>query len=288
VPAFRPVRFPGPPSEPDVRLSPHPALHQARHRRCSSSRFRSTLHALMLVVVRRCSPSASAIPVRCCCLAVPLRHVTGFPGLGLLRGLRHAMAPSADDEPSHHPQGGGSGNTMTLPTFTTLRSTREVPSSAPAASPHLRRRLSVWPRSRPPKTDVGVAAPDGVACAAKPACICQVEAGGTLTGRKHWFLSYTFWSCLPGPDCLAVPARPVVVRAAPTLACVSTLRLPSASPACCDSPAVGSFHPHPVEIAPRGALGVGSRSKSGPRVRGGRCEPSVRRTRWLEERRVEW
>ena len=27
VPAFRPVRFPGPPSEPDVRLSPHPALH---------------------------------------------------------------------------------------------------------------------------------------------------------------------------------------------------------------------------------------------------------------------
>jgi len=27
VSAFQPVRFPGPPSEPDVRLSPHPALH---------------------------------------------------------------------------------------------------------------------------------------------------------------------------------------------------------------------------------------------------------------------
>ena len=27
VSAFRPVRFPGPPSEPDVRLSPHRALH---------------------------------------------------------------------------------------------------------------------------------------------------------------------------------------------------------------------------------------------------------------------
>ena len=30
VSAFRLVRFPGPPSEPDVRLSPHPALHQTR------------------------------------------------------------------------------------------------------------------------------------------------------------------------------------------------------------------------------------------------------------------
>ncbi len=27
VPTFRPVRFPDPPSEPDVRLSPHRALH---------------------------------------------------------------------------------------------------------------------------------------------------------------------------------------------------------------------------------------------------------------------
>ena len=30
VPVFRLVRFPGPPTEPDVRLSPHPALHQLR------------------------------------------------------------------------------------------------------------------------------------------------------------------------------------------------------------------------------------------------------------------
>jgi hypothetical protein len=27
APTFRPVRFPGPPAEPDVRLSPHSALH---------------------------------------------------------------------------------------------------------------------------------------------------------------------------------------------------------------------------------------------------------------------
>lgn len=28
VPVFRLVRFPGPPTEPDVRLATHPALHQ--------------------------------------------------------------------------------------------------------------------------------------------------------------------------------------------------------------------------------------------------------------------
>src|ERR1035437_261789 len=38
-----------------------------------------------------------------CELAVPLRPVTGFPGLRLLRGLRPALAPSVDDGPSRLP-----------------------------------------------------------------------------------------------------------------------------------------------------------------------------------------
>src|ERR1700726_1509566 len=51
-----------------------------------------------------------------------------------------------------------------------------------------------------------------------------------LRGFDHWFLhSYTFPSRLPDPDRLAVPTRPVVVRAAPTLPCDSRIRLPSAS-----------------------------------------------------------
>ena len=41
-----------------------------------------------------------------------------------------------------------------------------------------------------------------------------------------WFLSYTFWSRLPDPSRLVVPTRPGVVRAAPTLACVSTSGCP--------------------------------------------------------------
>jgi hypothetical protein len=68
-----------------------------------------------------------------------------------------------------------------------------------------------------------------------------------LRGFNHWFLhSCTFPSCLPDPGRLAVTTRPVVVRAAPTFPCASRVRLPSASPPCCDRQVVGSFHPHRV------------------------------------------
>src|SRR6266511_1735865 len=147
-----------------------------------------------------------------------------------------------------------------FPTFTTTRSTRSVPSYTPAASPAVRRSPSPWPprpattnrlRSRPP--------PPRRACTADRPTSARFRAGTSLTERQRWFLAYTFSSCLPDPARLAVPARPGVVRAAPTLACVSTLRLPSASPACCDRPAAGPFHPRPVVVAPRGAGSVGRR-----------------------------
>src|SRR5262249_28609540 len=48
-----------------------------------------------------------------------------------------------------------------------------------------------------------------------------------------------FPSRLPSPGCLAVPACLVVVRAAPTRPCASRVRLPSASPACCDRSEAG-------------------------------------------------
>jgi hypothetical protein len=79
--------------------------------------------------------------------------------------------------------------------------------------------------------------------------IRAVHPGSIAPGQP--FLAYTCSSCLPDPGRLAVPARPGVVRAAPTLPCVSTVRLPSASPACCDRSAAGPFHPRPVVVAPR-------------------------------------
>lgn len=74
----------------------------------------------------------------------------------------------------------------------------------------------------------------------------RLELAHRLRGIKRRFLSYTFPRCLPDPACLVVPDRPVVVRTAPTLTGVSRIRLSSASPASCDWPVEGLFHPLPV------------------------------------------
>lgn len=69
-----------------------------------------------------------------------------------------------------------------------------------------------------------------------------------MRGFNRWFLhSYAFPSRLPDPGRLAVPTRPVVVGAAPTLTRVSRLGLPPASAGCCDSPQARPFHPHQVK-----------------------------------------
>ena len=74
-----------------------------------------------------------------------------------------------------------------------------------------------------------------------------------ITRRHRWFLACTFSSHSPGPHHLAVLARPDFVRAAPTLPAASRIRLPSASPACCDRPTTKVSHLHSVDQAPHGA-----------------------------------
>src|ERR687898_288051 len=65
-----------------------------------------------------------------------------------------------------------------------------------------------------------------------------------LRGFHHWFTArYTVLPCLPDPGRLAVPTRPVVVRAAPTLPGASQAGLPSASAGLLRQPNGGSFHP---------------------------------------------
>ena len=92
----------------------------------------------------------------------------------------------------------------------------------------------------------------------------------------HWFTTRcTFSSCLPDPGRLAVPTRPVVVRAAPTLPCASRVRLPSASAVCCDRPPAGSFLP-PGQMAPRGArCRPGTGSPAAPRPDRGAATPGT-------------
>jgi len=51
VPVSRPVRFPGPPPEPDVRLSPHPALHEV---------VPMVIRVLARPMVTRCCPDSGS------------------------------------------------------------------------------------------------------------------------------------------------------------------------------------------------------------------------------------
>ena len=85
-------------------------------------------------------------------------------------------------------------------------------------------------------TDYGVAQTNlARTCTAIQPISTRLELVLALRGFDHWFLhSYTFLSRLPDPGRLAVPTRPVVVRAAPTLPCVPRIRLPSASASRCD------------------------------------------------------
>jgi hypothetical protein len=116
LPNSRPVGFPGPPSEPDVRLPPHPALHilmpfvpqfPAAHR-CSflcrpstraSASSRLGHGALIFIgdLLGYIGYCEYAGPLRLHPVTVP---VAGFPGLGLLRVLRPLPTASASDEPS--------------------------------------------------------------------------------------------------------------------------------------------------------------------------------------------
>jgi hypothetical protein len=80
--------------------------------------------------------------------AAALPHAPGSPRLGVLRRLRPAHWRSIDDGPSlsHHAGREGIGRPGTVPVFTVIRSSKEEPDSAPAASLRVRRRL---PRSLP-------------------------------------------------------------------------------------------------------------------------------------------
>ena len=99
------------------------------------------------------------------------RTTTGTPPRHGVIGRRRACPPPE----------GGEGDTMTLPTFTTTRLARSVPSCAPTASPRVRRRLSSWPPPRPRNTEYGVATRKG-ACAADRPISTRLEPAEDLRG----------------------------------------------------------------------------------------------------------
>jgi hypothetical protein len=142
-----------------------------------------------------------------------------------------------------------------VPTFTMNRSTREMPSYIPAASPRVCRSLSSWPPRRSEHPGCGVARPVLTAGAhGTPTQIHQVRVGSTLTGLHALVPLVHLLVSLAGPapsgstdaprrcqDCF--PPSP----ASPGSGC------PQLQPGCCDSPAARAFHPYSVTLAPRGA-----------------------------------
>ena len=83
-----------------------------------------------------------------------------------------------------------------VPTFTSNRSTSEVPSFTPAASPRLRRRPSPWPPGRLPIVDPKVTRPRTARAGThrNQPISAGFELVGLLRGVKRWFLAYTFSS----------------------------------------------------------------------------------------------
>src|SRR5512134_3136472 len=82
------------------------------------------------------------LPDGCRKPAASLRHVDGFPALGLLRRLRPAQVPSADDGPAHPPEG-GEGDTGRFPRSPPIGRQGRRPAFPLTASPRVRRRLLV-------------------------------------------------------------------------------------------------------------------------------------------------
>ena len=79
------------------------------------------------------------------------------------------------------------------------------------------------------------------------AAITIIEFGDLecpLTAAQRWFLAYSSPSRSPNPHHLAVLTRPGFDRAAPTRPGTSRIRLPPATPTCCDRTAAKVSHLH--------------------------------------------
>ncbi len=132
------------------------------------------------------------------------------PGLSPARstGRRCAQPKPPDRMPERI------GGTEMVPMFTVIRSTKEEPDSAPAASPRLPRSTSPWSPGRPTYPAREFPTIDARWVRTAPGPYPPGSSRCKMKGRKRRFLAYSFPSRLPDPHHLAVLARPGVVRAA--------------------------------------------------------------------------
>ena len=152
--------------------------------------------------------------------------------------------------------------------FTVRRSAGAVSSSAPAASPRVRRRLSSRPPGPASMTVPGVASPfvRSARTAARPTS-ARLEPDPRLRRFNHWFTLVTpsrlvrrtqaIWQYWP---------TPALSGLLPTLTSTSWLRLPSTSTRPLRRPGDGGLSPPSAHTAPHGARARRGRGPS-PRPR---------------------
>jgi len=140
----------------------------------------------------------------------------------------------------------GEGGLGAVPMFTMYRLAGSAPSCSAADSPRLRRRPSPWPPGRRhcPTSESSLPILAGRTCTAARPISTRLEPVHSLSGFKHWFTFVTplclarrtraVWQCRPVPSLSGL---------LPTLPSASSVRLPSASSDCCDSPMRWVSHP---------------------------------------------
>ena len=229
---YRPFGRPGSParsSEPDVRVSTHPALHEpmpagydrpsvqlgldpqyprlglfSRGPRCVGIHRRPPgMPAPQLRT--RCRPSPCPATAGACGRLSRPRTTTAAPSRPMTNNRRRACPPPAWTA-------GGEGGPRTVPTFTINRSTGSVPSYSPAASPRVRRRPSPWPPGRQPQpaSESPSHAADRACAAARPRS-ARFRAGFSLAGvpplvpairtpSRPACRARAVWQCRPVPS----------------------------------------------------------------------------------------
>jgi hypothetical protein len=135
------------------------------------------------------------------------------------------------------------GRTGTVPVFTVIRSAKEEPDSVPAASPQLPRSTSPWSPGQPLNANQGVPRPQAGANRSRPISarfepvqlLRDVNVGSSRTPFRHARRTQAIWQYRPAPA-LSGPLA--------TLPGATRIRLPSASPPCCDRTAAKVSHLH--------------------------------------------
>jgi hypothetical protein len=225
-PPFDEPVSPDRPPNPACQSSRHRALHEARYlptNGCVAARLRSTRPGLpgrSPVFTGGSCPAGAPPQPRCapspCARLSRARTTTGTPPRPAASSGRRACPPHQ----------GGEGDDGSLPTFTTTRSTRSVPSYTPAASPGVRRSPSPWPPHRPLQTGYGVARrhrggralltgphPPGSGPARR---LRSVNAGSSRTPSRLACRTRPVWQCRPVP---ALSGLLPPLRASPRSGC---------------------------------------------------------------------